>query len=82
MRIAYIAPYQGPTLLKRHPIIINLSLGAKAKVELIAELLQNRSHTVEILSQGEVVERQNKAPRSLLRGALFMVVQITQGVCG
>ena len=55
MRIAYVAPYQGPTLLKRRPIFRNLSLGARAKVELIADLLQKHSHTLEILSQGEVV---------------------------
>ncbi len=57
MRIAYIAPYQGPALLKQRPIIRNLSLAARVKVEVIAELLQRSSHDVEILSQGEVIER-------------------------
>jgi glycosyltransferase involved in cell wall biosynthesis len=57
MRIAYIAPYQGPALLKRRPIVRNLSLAARVKVEVIAELLHRSSHSVEILSQGEVVER-------------------------
>jgi hypothetical protein len=57
MRIAYIAPYQGQALLQRRPIVRNLSLGGKAKIELFAELLQSRSHTVEIVSQGEVIER-------------------------
>jgi len=60
MRIAYIAPYQGPALLKRRPIVRNLSLGGIVKIGLIAELLQRSSHTVEILSQGEVTERHLK----------------------
>ena len=60
MRIAYIAPYQGPALVKRRPIIRNLSLAGRVKVERIAELLQQNSHDVEILSQGEVIERQFK----------------------
>lgn len=60
MRIAYIAPYQGPTLVKRRPIVRNFSLGGRAKVQLIAELLQTSSHDVEVLSQGEVIEHQFK----------------------
>src|SRR4029077_7714680 len=56
MRIAYIAPYQGPALLKQRPIVRNLSLAANVKIGLIAELLQKSSHTVEIFSQGEVIE--------------------------
>lgn len=71
MRIAYIAPYQGPTLMKRRPINCNLSLGGKAKVELIAELLQKSSHTVEILSQGEVVEGPLKIYRAFPEKELF-----------
>jgi glycosyltransferase involved in cell wall biosynthesis len=57
MRIAYIAPYQGPELVKRRPVGRNLSLAARVKVEVIAELLRRRSHDVEIFSQGEVIER-------------------------
>jgi glycosyltransferase involved in cell wall biosynthesis len=57
MRIAYIAPYQGPALVKQRPIVRNLSLAARMKVEVIAALLQRSSHDVEIFSQGEVVER-------------------------
>lgn len=57
MRIAYIAPYQGPGLLKRRPSLINLGLAANVKMELVAELLHRQSHEIEILSQGEVVER-------------------------
>jgi glycosyltransferase involved in cell wall biosynthesis len=56
MRIAFIAPYQGETVVKRRPIHRNLSLAGRVKAELIAELLQSDSHTVEILSQGEVIE--------------------------
>src|SRR6266576_501253 len=54
MRIAYIAPYQGLDLLRIRPCLDNLSLAAKVKIELIAELLQERSHEIEIISQGEV----------------------------
>src|SRR5215510_7754168 len=57
MRIAYIAPYQGPWLVKKRPCLQNLSLGGKVKIELIAELLVGNAHEVEILSQGEVIER-------------------------
>lgn len=60
MRIAYIAPYQGTALVKRRPIVRNLSLAARVKIGLIAELLRKNSHQVEILSQGEVIERKFK----------------------
>jgi glycosyltransferase involved in cell wall biosynthesis len=60
MRIAYIAPYQGPALVGRRPIVGNLSLAGRVKMERIAELLQRNSHDVEILSQGEVIEHQPK----------------------
>jgi glycosyltransferase involved in cell wall biosynthesis len=56
MRIAYIANYQGPTLLKRRPIVGNLSLAANVKIGLVAELLRNKSHSVEVFSQGEVID--------------------------
>ena len=52
MRIAYVANYQGPDLLKRRPCMHNLSLAARVKIQLIAELLQASSHEVELLSQG------------------------------
>ena len=39
MRIAYVAPYQSPTLLERRSILSNLGLAANVKIELIAELL-------------------------------------------
>ena len=57
MRIAYIAPYQGPTLMERRPILRNLALAGNVKIELIAALLRRHQHDVEVLSQGAVVER-------------------------
>jgi glycosyltransferase involved in cell wall biosynthesis len=60
MRIAYIAPYQGTGLIKRRPIVRNLSLAPNVKIGLIAELLRESSHSVEILSPGEVVEHRFK----------------------
>jgi len=60
MRIAYIAPYQGPALIQRRPIVWNLSLAAQVKVEVIAELLQRSAHEVEILSQGEIIKHELK----------------------
>ena len=46
--------------MKRRPIVGNLSLAARVKMEVIAELLKSNSHDVEILSQGEVIERKFK----------------------
>src|SRR5262249_18001569 len=56
MRIAYVTPYQGPTLLRRRPIVRNRSMSNRIKIELIATLLQSHGHDVELISQGEVVE--------------------------
>ena len=56
MRIAYVTTYQGPSLLKRRPIVLNRSLSNTVKIESIASMLQANSHEVEIISQGEVVE--------------------------
>jgi hypothetical protein len=56
MRIAYIAPYKGPTLVEQRPVVRNLSLSNTIKIELIAQLLRSRSHEVDIISSGEVVE--------------------------
>ena len=56
MRIAYVAPYQGPTLVNRRPIVRNRSMSNRVKIELIATLLRASSHDVEIISQGEVVD--------------------------
>ena len=60
MRIAYIAPYQGPGLLKVRPSMLNLGLAANVKMEMVAELLQANGHEIEFFSQGEVVERKFK----------------------
>jgi glycosyltransferase involved in cell wall biosynthesis len=60
MRIAYVAPYQGPALIDRRPSLKNLALAGNLKIELIAELLRRHQHDVEILSQGEVVEHRFK----------------------
>lgn len=56
MRIAYVTPYQGATLVERRPIIRNRSMSNRIKIELIASLLRASSHDVEIISQGEVVD--------------------------
>jgi glycosyltransferase involved in cell wall biosynthesis len=60
MRIAYVAPYQGPTVVARRPIIRNNSLAAKVKIELVAESLKKSGHDVEVISQGEVIENSLK----------------------
>ena len=60
MRIAYVTPYQGATVVSRRPIVRNRSISNKIKIELIARLLQDNSHEVEIISHGEVVESQLK----------------------
>ena len=52
MRIAYVANYQGPSLVDARPCLHNFSLAARVKIQLIAELLQRSSHEVEIISQG------------------------------
>ena len=56
MRIAYITPYQGPTLLKRRPIVRNRSMSNRIKIELIAQLLRSNGHEIEVFSHGEVIE--------------------------
>jgi glycosyltransferase involved in cell wall biosynthesis len=60
MRIAYITPYQGTTLLKARPIVRNRSMSNRIKIELIASLLHAKGHDVEVFSQGEVIERKWK----------------------
>jgi glycosyltransferase involved in cell wall biosynthesis len=57
LRIAYIAPYQGTALAERRPIRRNLSLAGNLKIESIGKLLRGKQHNLEILSQGEVIER-------------------------
>ena len=56
MRIAYITPYQGPSLVQRRPILRNRSLSNRIKIELVAQLLRENGHEVEIISEGAVIE--------------------------
>jgi len=60
MRIAYITPYQGPSVLRQRPIMQSRSLATTTKVELIASLLRSNGHEVELFSQGEVIENSFK----------------------
>jgi glycosyltransferase involved in cell wall biosynthesis len=60
MRIAYITPYQSPSLLRQRPVMQSRSLATTAKVELIASLLRSNGHEVELFSQGEVIENSFK----------------------
>jgi glycosyltransferase involved in cell wall biosynthesis len=58
MRIAYVTPYQGPTVLEKRPIVRNRSMSNRIKIELIAGLLRANGHEVEVVSHGEVIENQ------------------------
>jgi glycosyltransferase involved in cell wall biosynthesis len=71
MRIAYVAPYHGPTVLRRRPIVRNRSMSGALKIELIAGLLRARCHDVEVISQGEVVDPALAFYPSLLEGEPF-----------
>jgi glycosyltransferase involved in cell wall biosynthesis len=57
MRIAYITPYQGSTLVQKRPTIRNRSVSNRIKIELIARLLYAAGHEVEVISHGEVSEQ-------------------------
>ena len=52
MRIAYVANYQGPDLVKSRPCLHNFSLAGRVKIQLIADLLRRSSHEVDVISQG------------------------------
>jgi glycosyltransferase involved in cell wall biosynthesis len=56
MRIAYLAPYKGPTVLEQRPIVRGLSLSNAVKIELVAKAMRRAGHEVEIVSLGEVVD--------------------------
>jgi len=71
MRIAYIAPYQGPALLRQRSIIDNLTLAGRVKIELIVELLRGKSHEFEIISDGEVDSYKPRFYPSLEEKELF-----------
>jgi len=61
MRIAYVANYQGPSLVDTRPVLHNFSLAARVKIQLIAELLQRSLHEVEIISQGSLEPQVTRA---------------------
>src|SRR6266404_6449319 len=71
MRIAYVAPYQGPTVVARRPIVRNNSLAANVKIELVAELLKKSGYDVEVISQGEVIENSVKFYQGFREAAPF-----------
>jgi glycosyltransferase involved in cell wall biosynthesis len=71
MKIAYVAPYQGQSLLNSRPIIRNRSLASSIKIELLANLLATRHHHVEIISPGEIVERKLNLYKSFSEKDLF-----------
>jgi glycosyltransferase involved in cell wall biosynthesis len=71
MRIVYIAPYQGPSLLRARPIVRNLSLAGSVKIATISGLLSEQKHEVEIISQGEVVDLKCKWYPSLTEAEPF-----------
>jgi glycosyltransferase involved in cell wall biosynthesis len=53
MRIAYVANYQGPGLIAGRPIVRNLSMSNRVKMELVSMLLCQRNHEVVLVSPGE-----------------------------
>ena len=57
MRIAYVANYHGPSLVKQRPVSSNRSLANTIKLELISKMLRQLSHEVEVISHGEVADR-------------------------
>src|ERR1700736_5279165 len=71
MRIAYVTPYQGPTVLERRPIVRNRSMSNRIKIELIAGLLYENGHEVEVLSHGEVIENRFRFYRGFWEQKLF-----------
>ena len=71
MRIAYVTPYQGPTVVTQRPIVRNRSISNRIKIELIAGLLHASSHEVEIISHGEVTERRFKFYPGFSESELF-----------
>lgn len=55
MRIAYIAPYMGPGVVKQRALR-TISTSNRIKIELVCRLLRADSHNVEVISQGEVTQ--------------------------
>jgi glycosyltransferase involved in cell wall biosynthesis len=71
VRIAYVTPYQGPTLVERRQIVANRSMSNKTKIELVAKLLRSRTHSVEVFSHGEVIENRLRFYRAFAEPELF-----------
>src|SRR5438270_13586061 len=71
MRIAYVTPYQGPTVVNRRHIVANRSMSNRTKIELVAKLLRSRGHDVEIFSHGEVIENRLKFYQAFAEPELF-----------
>jgi len=65
MRVAYVANYQGPSLVSRRPCLHNFSLAARVKIQLLAELLVQASHDVELISQGQLEPQIGWDPKRL-----------------
>ncbi|MDH5670159.1 MAG: hypothetical protein OEY86_19330, partial [Nitrospira sp.] len=57
--------------MKARPVVQNLSLAGSLKIELVSRLLQDKNHDVEIISQGEVVERKWRWYSSLVEAEPF-----------
>ncbi|HSU53689.1 MAG TPA: glycosyltransferase [Candidatus Dormibacteraeota bacterium] len=55
MRIVFIAPYQGLGVVARRPIVTNRSLASAQKLQLLTASLHANGHSVEVISQGEIV---------------------------
>lgn len=71
MRIAYIALYQGPSIVKSRPTLRNKSMSRQIKIELVASALEENGHEVEILSSGEVVDQQFRFYRGCVEAEPF-----------
>jgi hypothetical protein len=55
LRIAYVAPYFGPTVLKERAIQ-GASTSNRIKIELICRLLRADSHEIDVISPAEVID--------------------------
>jgi glycosyltransferase involved in cell wall biosynthesis len=71
VRIAYVTPYQGPTVVERRQIVANRSMSNKTKIELVAKLLRSRGHSVEVFSHGEVIENRLRFYPAFAESELF-----------
>ena len=58
-------------MLEKRPIVINRSLAGTTKIELIATLLRDLGHEVEVISQGEISQQEWQYYPALLEADLF-----------